>query len=238
MVDLHDRSALQRACLFQGLTQQELDAVADASNSADLQAGTELFRQGEHAARVWILSRGQVKLVQNTADGQQVLLRFIGPGEVIGIVAALENSVYPATAEANESSIGYHWEGRRLHALMEQYPKIALNAIPFLIARVHDVQEHVRELATERVERRIARVVLRLVRQSAKKVEQGILIDMALTRQDLAEMAGTTLYTVSRLLQRWESRGLVKVGRKRVVICAPHSLVAIAEDLPEGNAQP
>ena len=74
--------------------------------------------------------------------------------------------------------------------------------------------------------------LLRLVRQVGRKVEGGILIDLPLTRQDLAEMTGTTLYTVSRILSRWEQENLVETGRERVLICYPHGLTRIAEDLP------
>ncbi len=108
---------------------------------------------------------------------------------------------------------------------------MAVNALRFLAGRLHELQDRYRELATERVERRVARAVLRLARQAGRKTDAGILIDLPLSRQDLAEMTGTTLYTVSRILSSWESAGLVEVGRERVVIKRGHGLVSIAEDL-------
>jgi CRP-like cAMP-binding protein len=90
-----------------------------------------------------------------------------------------------------------------------------------------------REMATERVERRVARALLRLAREAGKRTEAGIEIAMPLSRQDVAEMTGTTLYTVSRLLSAWEQDGLVETGRQRVVIKQAHALVKIAEDLPD-----
>ncbi|MHB8818430.1 MAG: helix-turn-helix domain-containing protein, partial [Bellilinea sp.] len=77
----------------------------------------------------------------------------------------------------------------------------------------------------------LARTLLRRASQAGKKTDDGVLIDLALTRQDLAEMTGTTLYTVSRILSQWETQGLVRSGRERVTIRFPHGLVAIAEDL-------
>jgi CRP-like cAMP-binding protein len=103
---------------------------------------------------------------------------------------------------------------------------------------VRDFQDRVRELSTERVERRIARALIRLVRQAGKKVQEGVLIDLPLSRQDLAEMSGTTLFTVSRTLSQWESKGLIQSGRERVVVRNPHGLVSIAEDLPPGQVAP
>ena len=83
------------------------------------------------------------------------------------------------------------------------------------------------------MERRVARAVLRLVRQAGKRIPEGVLIDIPLSRQDLAEMTGTTLYTVSRILSDWEQKGLVSTGRERVVLCKSHELVIIAEDFLE-----
>ncbi|MER3457798.1 MAG: hypothetical protein C4309_03385 [Chloroflexota bacterium] len=115
--------------------------------------------------------------------------------------------------------------------LMERTPRLAFNALRLLAGRVQELQDRVRELATERVERRVARTLLRLARQAGRKVENGVLIDLPLSRQDLAEMTGTTLFTVSRVLSRWEQQGLVEAGRERVLIRFPHGLVRIAEDL-------
>ena len=84
------------------------------------------------------------------------------------------------------------------------------------------------------MERRIARTILRLARQSGRKTEQGVLIDLSLSRQDIAEMTGTTLYTVSRILSEWEKEDLVQSERQRVVITYLHGLVSLAEDIPVG----
>jgi CRP-like cAMP-binding protein len=86
---------------------------------------------------------------------------------------------------------------------------------------------------TERVERRVARALLRLVHDAGRRVEGGVEVAFPVSRQDIAEMTGTTLYTVSRLLSAWEERGIVRSGRRRIVLIKPDALVAIAEDLLE-----
>ena len=96
---------------------------------------------------------------------------------------------------------------------------------------IQEMQTRYRELVTERVEQRIARALLRLAAQSGQKSKENRGVELALSRQDLAEMTGTTLYTVSRVLSAWERRGLVAAGRERVMIRDPHGLVRIAEDL-------
>lgn len=232
-----DLQLLGAAPLFRGLGPEVLRAVAEAGRRATFEPGDILFHEQRPADSTYFLLRGGVKLVQASVDGQAVVVRVIAPGELLGLVAALEGSSYPATAQAMEQVEVVRWPGNALQRLLEAHPRIALNLVPVLVGRIHEVQAHYRELATERVERRIARVLLRLVRQSGEKVEGGVRIAMPLTRQDLAEMAGTTLFTVSRTLSRWEEEGVAATERKHVIVRAPHKLVAIAEDLPDGEAE-
>jgi CRP-like cAMP-binding protein len=121
---------------------------------------------------------------------------------------------------------------------MEQSPRIALNALRIMSGQIRGFQSTVKDLSTKRVEQRVARAVLRLARESGRNIEEGILIDLPLSRQDLAEMTGTTLFSVSRMLKDWEKQGLIMSQRQRVIITYPHGLVTIAEDLPHGSQEP
>ena len=102
--------------------------------------------------------------------------------------------------------------------------------VRFLAGRVKEFQDRYRELATERVERRVAHGLLRLSAQIGKQVEGGILIDLTLSRQDIAEMTGTTIFTVSRTLSKWEAQGIIESGRERVLVRKPDALRAIADE--------
>ena len=226
---------LERIELFQGLDSDALAAVVQTAHVHAVPSGSCFFLQGDSATRFYVLLQGRVRLTQVTAEGQQVILRFITPGEGMGIVAALGAMVYPASAEALDACQALMWDGAAVAALMERYPRLALNGMRLLAQRVREFQDRLRELATERVERRVARTLLRLARQSGHKVADGILIDLPMSRQNLAEMTGTTLYTVSRILSLWEARGLVEAGRERVLVRNPHGLVVVADDLPEAD---
>jgi CRP-like cAMP-binding protein len=118
-----------------------------------------------------------------------------------------------------------------MQELLERFPRLARNLMVLLSNQIQILQDRLREMATERVERRIAHTLLRLIRHAGRKVDEGILLDLPLTRLDLAELSGTTLYTVSRILSRWEADGIVNSKRQQVVIRVPHRLVVIAEDL-------
>ena len=121
--------------------------------------------------------------------------------------------------------------GSEASSLVEKHPKFGAHILRMMSGRVQEAHARMREMATERVERRVARALLRLAREAGKRTEAGIEIAMPLSRQDVAEMTGTTLYTVSRLLSAWEEEGLVDVGRQRIVIRTTARACQIAEDL-------
>ncbi|MEW5959228.1 MAG: cyclic nucleotide-binding domain-containing protein [Chloroflexota bacterium] len=223
---------LGRTPPFQGLSPLELDEVTQAAHQRQVERQAFFYHQGDPATNFYILIEGQVRLTEVTPEGQQLLVRFVSPGEAFGIIAALEHSVYPLAAQAVEDCRALAWDRAALERLMARFPRLAINGLRLVSQRWHELEERYRELATERVERRVAQTLLRLVRQVGQKVEKGVLIDLPLTRQDLAEMTGATLYTVSRILSRWEQEKLVETGRERVLICYPHGLALIAEDLP------
>ena len=223
---------LNKALPFKGLTAAQLQAIIEAARQRRIPRDAYFFRQGDPATAFCVLIQGEVKLTQLTPDGHQVLMCFVSSGDGFGVIAALENAEHPLSAQAVTDCLALVWDAETLTGLMERFPHLAIGALQMVSQHHQELQNRYLELATERVERRIAHAVLRLVQQAGQKVEQGILINLPLSRQDLAEMIGTTLYTVSRVISRWEEQGIVRTGRKRLLILRPHDLVAIAEDLP------
>ncbi len=222
---------LQQVKLFHGLDRAALVTVARAARTVQVKASTYFFRQGTNAETIYVLQRGRVRLSQAAPEGHDVLLRLIGPGEIFGPTATLKDRLYPVSAQAVCRCQALAWEGRTMVRLMEEHPRIALNAIEALLIHIQELRERYLELATQRVERRVAHALLRLADQVGWRSEEGT-IDVSLSRQDLAEMTGTTLYTVSRTLRDWQRRGLVKSGRQHVTLLQAHRLIAIAEDRP------
>jgi CRP-like cAMP-binding protein len=220
---------LSQTELFRGLDGPALDTVARAARLRRIRDGAIFFHQDQPATTLYVLIEGRVKFTQVTADGQQVLLRVAGPGEMFGAVAALGDAFHPATAHAQGDCAALGWRSEVIASLMEQFPRIAVNALRFMAGRLTEFQERYRELATERVERRVARTLFRLSRQMGRESDSGVLIDLPLTRQEIAEMAGTTLFTVSRVLSAWQQGGLVKTHKERIAILDVVALRAKAE---------
>ena len=226
------RSVLVRCPLFAGLDTDMLRAAEREAVERLFARHETLFREGEPAETFIVVVAGRAKLTQLGTDGQEVIVRYVGTGDMCAAVSIFAGSSYPASATAVEPTRVLLWRREQIDALLRSQPALALNAMRILSERVRELQDRVRELATEKVARRIARALIRLARQVGKRTDNGVLIDMTLSREDLAKMTGTTLFTVSRVLSEWEAAGIVATGRERVVIRRPHGLVTIAEDLP------
>jgi CRP/FNR family transcriptional regulator, nitrogen oxide reductase regulator len=219
--------------LFEGLSAETLAEIVPLSYPKHATAGEFFFHEGDQADEFLVLMDGRVKLTQLTSDGEQIVLRLINPGEAFGGVGAFGDPTYPISAEAVETASALVWNSATMRQLLETQNQIALNALRFVANRYHDLQRRHRQAMTERVERRVARALLRLVHEAGRRVDKGVEIDFPISRQDIAEMTGTSLFTVSRLLSGWEERGIVKSGRQRIVLTNPHALVAIADDIPD-----
>lgn len=232
------RAALLAATqLFGDLPADVLAAVAARCRPHRLRRGGIVFLQGDPAAAVHVLAAGRIKMVQETEDGRVVILRLIRPGEPFGVAGGWGEARYPATAVALDEILLLRLPASDLQTLIAGYPAVALAVVRELAARLREAEARIRELQTERVEQRIARTLLRLAPAGAAHPDAGPAVP--LSRQDLADLCGTTLSTTSRLLAAWHRRGLVVAGRERVVLLRLPELAAIAGGrAPLGGERP
>jgi CRP-like cAMP-binding protein len=220
---------LEKIPLFNGLNENELHQIFQAARRKKCAEDEFFFFQGDPANHMYVLTSGRVRLFQTSADGDQVLIHVITPVRLFALVAMTQTQVYPVSAQAAESSEAIYWGRDMLMDFVLRYPALAVNAMRIMAEQVKEMQERLRQATSEHVDQRLARALIRLSSEFGKKVEEGILIDIPLTRQELAEMAGTTLFTVSRILNQWEEQGYVICGRERVSIRYPHGLLQIIE---------
>lgn len=214
--------------LFASLTSEALAEVAARGRVQPLGAGTTLFVQGAPADRCCAVLSGRVRIAQSGEEGGQLVVRFVGPGEMFGTVALFTDGHYPATAVAVIDTVEISWTEPDLLALIHRYPQIALNLVRVVGTRLREIQERLREVATQRVEQRIARALLRLASHASGAGGEHADIAFPLTRQDVADMCGATLYTASRVLRAWERAGHIATRRKRLNIRDPDAIRRIA----------
>jgi len=229
-----DRSLIRELPLFAGLAGNALDRILEPATSIRCAAGDAVFEQGEPATRFFVLLHGRLRVTQITGEGQQVVVRIINPGDLFGMARALSRDDYPGTAMAVVDTTALAWPMEFWDDLLLAHPRLALNATQAIGQRLEDAHVRVREFTTEEVERRVAHAVLRLAAQAGRVAPEGIRIDFPISKQDIAAMTATTMYTVSRVLSAWQRAGLVDVGRQQLVVCDAHRLMMIGDGHDRG----
>ncbi len=215
--------------LLAGIADSDLAAILRQGDHLHFKSGKIVFRQGDPAHRCYFVLNGRLKLTKLHEQGKEALIRYIGPGELAAAVVVLKEKDYPVTAKTIGSTELLTWDKNTMVNMVLKYPPLALNMLRMAIDRLDEVQSRYLEISAEQVQQRIARALLRIMRHSGQKTHEGILIDFRLSRQELADYTGTTLYTVSRTLSAWKKNGWIKSGRERITVTDPHALVAFAE---------
>jgi CRP-like cAMP-binding protein len=218
---------VSQAPLFRGVAADQRIDVASRAHDRHLRRRELLFREGDEADEASLLGTGRLKITQLAANGQEVLIRLVGPGEVCGGLGVPSGGLHAHGAEALENSHALVWDRHVLDELFDRFPILGHNALRIQSERLRMLEQSYRELATERVPPRLARTLVRLVGHVGRPCEGGVKV--ALSREELAQMVGTSLFTVSRLLSQWETHGLVLGRREAVVVRDLGGLAALAE---------
>jgi len=214
--------------LFAGLTARECKEIASGAHTCTFAPKEFLFIQGQPAQSLVLLQSGSVKLTQLSVSGKEVIVWMSGPGDAMGMLTDLPSCSHSCSARAMEQSKALVWEYSRLQMLIAQYPQLGKNICRILVSRVHELEERFREMATERVARRLALALIRLLQRVGKKTKDGI--EISISREELAQLTGTTFFTISRILSMWAEMGVVVVGRELVLVPDPKRLEAVGYD--------
>ncbi len=188
-----------------------------------------IFLEGEAPEALYVIRTGKVKVLRHSTDGKDVVLRVCGPGNLLGTVAVFDGGGYPGTAQVIEDCSVLAISRNDCLTLVNRYPVFALAVIADLGTRLRSSAEQIRSLAVERVEQRIARVLLKLAESAGSDSPEGRVIEMPLTRQDVADMTGTTVETAIRVMSKFRRQELIKTRRGRVVLVDIPTLQEIAE---------
>lgn len=234
-----DASVVSNLPIFAGSPPEQINALMREARPVRYpRGGNAVFRQGEAPHSFWLLLEGRLQVVKVTPAGQQVVVRYVGPREFFGIAVAMGLPAYPATALPVLDCFALTWPSSSWPRLIQRCPALSAATLQTIGSRLDEAHTRVIEMSTQPVERRIAAALLRLARQAGRTVASGVEIGFPISRQDVAEMTGTTLHTVSRTLSAWEAQGIVGGGRQRIEIRAPERLMALAKDTPPGTSSP
>jgi len=223
-----DESLLTRLPPFSRLERPQIREILDQATPGRYEEGIAVFSEGAPAERFYLLLDGFIRVIRTSREGVQVIALHIPPGQLFGIAPALGRNTYPGTAQAATEVLALSWPARLWGPFAERYDGFSTETYRTLGKRLGEFQARLTELATQAVEQRVAAALLRMANQSGRKTDVGIEIAFPVTRSDIAEMTGTTLHTVSRLLAAWERDGVIASVRRRITVTAPHRLVVLS----------
>jgi CRP/FNR family transcriptional regulator len=191
-----------------GLTPQDREAVEPLCRMAHFDRGEVVFREGDPAERIWFLATGRVKIVKAAGD-RDIIIEILGDGEPVGAVAVYERRPFPATAIAMEPSELVSIPEREFFQLLASRPELTRRLLAGLTMRLMSVNKRIADM-TGSVESRASRLFLTLAdRLGTADPEGGVFIPLAMSRQEVADLLGTTLETAIRLMSRWQKEGVV-----------------------------
>ena len=216
---------LKQSSIFSGLNEDDLAALADLATEYRFQPDEFVFWEGDDADRFYVLVDGSIKVIKHSSQGKEFIIAFFGAGEMFGEVAVFENRPYPASAQAVVSICVLGIRRTDFLAFLAERPQVVLRIINVLGGRLRDAQSRLRDLAGERVEQRIAAILLMLSTKLGGT--------LPFTRQEIADMVGTTTETAIRVMSQLRRRDIVRSVRGRVTILDAEKLRLLSEGHPD-----
>ena len=210
--------------LFSGIPEKDCHRIVAPTQLRRYDRGTTIFYEGEPVREVVLLTSGCIKLSQVGLSGQEVILQLVGTGESTS-TEGFSTSAHRSTARTVEASSALVWDAQQFDAVAQNCPALRRN-ISLALQRVLDqLEERYLEVSTENVASRLSSQIVRLLSQVGKQSNGQV--EIALSQRDLAQMTGTTLFTVSRLLCQWEDQGVVRSRRGTVMVLNVPALVGL-----------
>lgn len=219
---------LRRSTIFRRLTPEDRQRLADVASVREFQKGETLFLEGDGSDLLYTIVTGRVKVSKSTARGTDVILELFGPGDPVGAVAVYEGRNYPASAMALEPTTCVVIPRQAFFSLLETHPSIVRGLLVGLTFRLVELTNRVMELSGGRIEARLARFFLKLADDMGQAREDGVFIPMPLSRQELADMVGTTIETSIRIMSRWGKDGVVKTEKDGFVVADRSALESLS----------
>lgn len=224
---------LSASAIFAAVPRKDVQAIAAFAREDRYRARQYVFKEGDPSTWFCVVRAGRVRIFRHSRAGKDVVLELLGPGEPFGGVAVIERRPYPASAQTTEPSVVVKIPQEPIVALSERYPSFVREMALMIGRRLRSAHDSVKSLASDPVEARLAATLLRLAEREGARAREGTTLPFHLTRQSLADMAGTTVETTIRVLSRWLKDGLVREQTGHLVVPSVDALREVAEGEPE-----
>jgi CRP/FNR family transcriptional regulator len=218
---------LKRIPIFSALNDEELKEIQSYLSKENFKKKQEIFSEGDPSDWFYILINGKVKITKMSVDGREIIIELISPPDFFGGFAVLKGFPYPANAVAMEDSNVIKISRHNLLKIIDRFPNVMYDMAANLGDRIREFHDTLKNIALERVESRIAALLLKLADKTGEKKDKTILINMRLTKQDIAEMVGTTVETTIRVMSKFKKSGFIDDKDGKVLIKDINALESI-----------
>jgi CRP/FNR family transcriptional regulator len=219
---------LRKTTIFRRLSPDDRQRLAAVSQVREFDRGVTLFSEGDASDALYTVVTGRVKVSKSTVRGTDVILEIFGPGDPVGAVAVYESRVYPATATTIEPTTCLLIPRQAFFSLLEGHPTMVRGLLVGLTHRLVELTTRLAELSGGRVEARLARFLLKLTDDMGQRVPEGVFIPLALSRQEIADMIGTTIETSIRIMSRWGKENVVRTDKNGFTVLDRAALESVA----------
>ncbi|HUJ18000.1 MAG TPA: Crp/Fnr family transcriptional regulator [Nitrospirota bacterium] len=220
--------ALKSIDLFKNLSDEELKELEPYLTATWYKKKEDIFSEGDQPEWFYIVAKGKVKITKISHDGKEIILEIISPTDIFGGVAVIRGFPYPANAVAMEDTEVLKISRRNLLRLVDRFPNLMYCIALQLGDRMKSSYDSLKNIALERVEARIAALLLKLANKVGVETKGGTLIDMRLTKQDVADMVGTTVETSIRTFSKFKKEGLLTDSDGKFIIKDKEGLMALS----------
>jgi len=213
---------------FQDLSEAELGDVNKKFTANHYSRGETIYRQGDSSTMLRVVVAGNIKLVSHTAGGESVLLDMLQPGEFFGNPAAGAADVYNEMAETQTAACVLSIRLSDFRKVMNRFSSVAMSVLDITTDRLNESRQRIQHLSTLPVKKRLAHILVTLANKFGEEHRRGLLIQLPLSRRDLADMAGTSTETTSRIMSQFQDDELITSGRQWVAINDKPELLRIS----------
>lgn len=201
---------LSQIPMFSGLAAEDRQRLARVGRVRLYVRGQAIFHAGDPADCFHSLVRGRVKIVRTQPSGKEVILAILGAGDPVGAVAVYRGMPFPANAEALEDTVVVSIPRPDFYELLDRTPSLVRGLLLGMTQRLIELTARLSSLGSGRVEQRLARLFLRLAEDTGRPQQDGVLVPLRLSRQELADLTGTTIETCIRTMSRWNKDDIVR----------------------------
>jgi CRP/FNR family transcriptional regulator, nitrogen oxide reductase regulator len=213
---LRKTAVFQDFPLFAGVSHSDCQEIVSLSGKCKFSRGQTVFQEGDPIRNVFLLTSGNMKITRFAENGTKVILRLVGYGELVAITGFSEQCNHCSTAEALSNSTAFVWDTKVFETITTRFRVVRRNLLNIVSQQLQELEERYREVSLEKVATRLSRQLVRLSTQAGRRTNGTD--EIKLSREGLAQLTGTTLYTVSRLLSQWNERGVVVARRQSVSV--------------------